>query len=217
VRRIVFSSTAAVYGEPVAVPIHEGHPLSPINAYGESKLACERMIDWFCRAHDFKAVMFRYFNAAGATAARGEAHRHESHLIPIALKAATGDSPFPVYGTDYPTPDGTCIRDFVHVLDIADAHLSALARMDALGCTSLNLGPGEGQSVRQVLAAIARVVGREVPIEYCDRRPGDPAVLIADSSAARRQLGWTASRSSIDTIVESAWQWTLAHPNGYLD
>jgi UDP-glucose 4-epimerase len=217
VRRMVFSSTAAVYGEPETAPIDERHPLRPINAYGESKLMCERMLEWFCRAYGFAAVAFRYFNAAGASATRGEAHRHESHLIPVALQAAIAGTPVPVHGLDYATRDGSCVRDFVHVLDIAEGHLAALPALDQLGFDVFNLGTGHGQSVLEVVQEIGRITGRDLRIEASARRPGDPATLVADGARARQRIGWTPRRSSLGCVIESAWRWMGAHPTGYAD
>jgi len=217
IRRLVLSSTAAVYGEPESAPMTEDHPVRPINAYGESKLMCERMVEWFCRAHGFAAVAFRYFNAAGASPSRGEAHRHESHLIPIAFRAALAGVAVPVYGLDYPTRDGSCVRDFVHVLDIAAGHLAALPALDRIGFASLNLGTGHGQSVLEVVDEIRRISGRALPVDLLPRRPGDPVTLVADGSRATRLLGWTPRHSTLPDILQSAWHWTQAHPMGYPD
>jgi UDP-glucose 4-epimerase len=217
VMRLVFSSTAAVYGEPEATPIVESHPTRPINAYGESKLMCERIMAWYARAYGLRFVAFRYFNAAGATLDRGEAHRHESHLIPLAIAAALEERPFSVHGLDYPTVDGSCVRDFVHVMDIADAHLRALDRVDAIGAAVFNLGTSHGYTVLQVLQEVERVSGRPVRWTPSPRRPGDPAVLVADGSSAHRALRWTPASSSLTDILDSAWRWTLSHPRGYGD
>jgi UDP-glucose 4-epimerase len=211
VKRLVFSSTAAVYGEPEATPITEEAPLRPTNAYGESKLLVEQMLRWFHRSHGFRYASLRYFNVAGAMPGRGEAHEPESHLIPLILDAAMGRrSAIKVFGTDYSTPDGTCIRDYIHVHDLARAHLLAL---DALGNEAAdgkliyNLGNGQGFSVREVIDAVRRVTGREIPVIEEPRRPGDPAVLIASSEKIRRELGWVPEHATLDDIVGSAWAW----------
>jgi UDP-glucose 4-epimerase len=216
VSRLVFSSTAATYGEPHAVPIDETHPQQPINAYGESKLMLERCLTWYHRAYGLKAVSFRYFNAAGATDARGEARPHETHLLPLVLDAVAGRRPVvKVFGTDYPTPDGTCVRDYVHVIDIARAHLMALERIDDLGLAFFNIGSETGFSVRQVIDTVERTLGRPVPWEPAGRRPGDPAVLVASAGLIRQQLGWVPSEPGLESIVRSAWRWREAHPKGY--
>jgi UDP-glucose-4-epimerase GalE len=211
VRDIVFSSTCAVYGEPVRLPIDEQHPKSPVNPYGESKLAIERVLYWYQRAYPLRFAALRYFNAAGADpdGEIGEDHDPETHLIPLAIGAALGGNAVEIYGTDYPTPDGTAIRDYIHVQDLADAHVAAL---DALrgGATSLcvNLGTGRGHSVREVIAAVEKVSGRRVPARETGRRPGDPPALVADARLAADILGWRARLPSIETIVEHAWRWT---------
>lgn len=216
VSRFVFSSTAATYGEPQAALIDETHPQRPINAYGESKLALERCLPWYRAAYGLRAVVFRYFNAAGATAARGEARPHETHLLPLVLDAAAGRrGPLRVFGTDYPTADGTCIRDYVHVIDIARAHLMALDRLDALGLAAFNVGSESGYSVLQVIAAVERVLGRPVPWTPAPPRPGDPALLVASAARLRAELGWAPEYPGLEAIVESAWRWREAHPHGY--
>lgn len=218
VNRLVFSSTAATYGEPVTTPITEEHPQQPINAYGESKLMFERCIAWYHRAYGLKSASFRYFNAAGATEARGEAHRHESHLIPLVLEVAAGDrASVDIYGSDYPTRDGTCVRDFVHVSDIADAHLLALDAVDRLGLDWFNIGTGTGHTVAEVITAVERVTGRPVQARRCDRRPGDPATLVASSDRIRQVLGWKPRYTELDEIIATAWQWRQTHPGGYGD
>lgn len=215
VSRLIFSSTAATYGEPQRIPMDESHPQAPINAYGESKLQFERCLRWYHRAYGIRAVSFRYFNAAGATDARGEARPHETHLLPLVLDAVAGRRPsVQVFGTDYDTADGTCVRDYVHVLDIARAHLLALDRIDQLGLAWFNLGSETGYSVRQIIDAVQDVVGTPVPWTSANRRPGDPAVLVASAQLARRELGWSPDRSLRD-IVESAWRWRSSHPAGY--
>jgi UDP-glucose 4-epimerase len=215
VTRMVLSSTAATYGEPKQVPITEDHPQHPVNAYGESKLMLETCLRWYHRAYGLRTVAFRYFNAAGATAARGESRQHETHLLPLALDAVTGRRPpLRVFGHDYATPDGTCVRDYVHVADIARAHLLALEKIDHLGLACFNLGSETGYSVRQVLDAVARTLGRVVPSEPAPRRPGDPAVLVASAALARAELGW-APQAGLDEIIASAWDWRQRHPHGY--
>lgn len=211
VGEIVFSSTCATYGTPEAVPIRETAPQHPVNPYGETKLAIERALHWFGQAHGLRSVSLRYFNAAGADpdGELGEDHAPETHLVPLVLQAALGRrSSIEVYGTDYPTPDGTAIRDYVHVADLATAHLRALERLRAGGSSSaLNLGTGQGHSVREVISAAERVSGRKVPARDAPRRPGDPAVLVADASLASELLGWRAENSSIETIVGTALAW----------
>jgi UDP-glucose-4-epimerase GalE len=204
---VVFSSTAAVYGEPDQVPIPVDHPCRPANPYGASKWIGERMLMDAARAHGFGAAALRYFNAAGANVAARLAERHhpETHLIPLALAASLGrGQPLAVFGDDWRTPDGTCLRDYVHVMDLADAHVAALARIADGHTVTLNLGGGEGTSVRQILDAVAAATGRPVPHAMAPRRPGDVAVLVADISRARAELGWTPSRSRVDVIVKDA-------------
>lgn len=205
VGRMVFSSTAAVYGEPDVVPIDEEAPCRPVNPYGRSKLAMDQALA-AAAADGLAAVSLRYFNVAGAYAGRGERHRTETHLVPIALEAALGRRPtLEIYGTDYPTPDGTCVRDYVHVADIADAHLAALARATAGRHEVVNLGNGNGFSVLEVVAAVERVTSRPVPVHRTDRRPGDPAVLVASARRAEAVLGWIPLRPSVDEMVRDAW------------
>jgi UDP-glucose 4-epimerase len=216
VGRIVFSSTAATYGEPLKVPIAEDHPLQPINAYGESKLMFERCLTWFHRAYGLRAICLRYFNAAGATAAHGEDRPEETHLIPLALAAASGKrGALSVYGVDYPTPDGTCVRDYVHVADIARAHLSALDHIDEIGLDCFNVGSETGYSVLEVIRATEAVIKRRVPHVVSRRRAGDPAVLVATASKLGRILNWRPQQSSLETIVETAWEWRARFPDGY--
>ncbi|MBF0307450.1 MAG: UDP-glucose 4-epimerase GalE [Alphaproteobacteria bacterium] len=209
--RLVFSSTAAVYGEPVQVPIPESHPLAPVNPYGRTKLAVEWMLGDFARAYGIGWVALRYFNAAGADpdGEIGEAHDPETHLIPLALAAAAGRRPeLAVFGSDYPTPDGTCVRDYVHVADLAAAHVLALAHLDRGGASgAYNLGNGAGFSVAQVIEAAGRVVGRPVPFRLAPRRPGDPPRLVGDSTRARAELGWRPARPDLDVMIEDAWRW----------
>ena len=218
VLRLVFSSTAAVYGDPTRLPIVEDDPLEPTNPYGESKLMVERMLAWFHKAHDLGYASLRYFNAAGATRDRGEMHRPETHLIPLVLQAALGQrEAISIYGTDYPTKDGTGIRDYIHIDDLATAHLLAL---DALAQTQthredsqliFNLGSGSGFSVREIIDVAGRVTGRKIPVVEAPRRPGDSAVLIASSEKIKRVLGWQPRHSDIEAILRSAWEWHSTH------
>lgn len=215
VTRFVFSSSAAVYGEPPAVPITEDMPIRPINPYGETKALVERMLPWYENAFGIRHVSLRYFNASGASELRGEDHRPESHLIPNVLQVALGkkDS-FTLFGTDYPTPDGTCVRDYVHVADLADAHLRALKKTED-GSGAYNLGIGRGFSNREVVDAAARVTGVDIPVEEHPRRPGDPASLVASNALAAAELGWQPAYTDLDSIIASAWRWHQAHPDGY--
>jgi UDP-glucose 4-epimerase len=210
VPRIVFSSTAAVYGEPAKQPIEETDPTAPTNPYGETKLAFEHALRWYAHAYGLSSISLRYFNAAGASERNGERHEPETHLIPLVLRAAAGLIPnVMVFGNDYPTPDGTCVRDYIHVEDLARAHLLAVAALESGGiCRSYNLGcGGPGYSVREVIDVAEHVTGRTVPVEVGQRRPGDPAVLVASSERIRRDLGWSPRRQSLDAIVRSAWTW----------
>jgi len=212
-RRLVFSSTAAVYGEPESVPIPETARLLPTNAYGESKLLVEHMLSWLNRIHGLRYASLRYFNVAGAPegldgVTRGEAHEPETHLIPLVLDVALGRrKSIRIYGEDYPTPDGTCIRDYVHVSDLADAHLLALGALEKHDRLIFNLGNGEGFSVRQVIESARRVTGHPIPAEIHPRRAGDPAVLVASSEKAIRELGWQPRYSQLDDILRTAWIW----------
>jgi len=216
VSRFVFSSTAAVYGEPQSVPIVEDHPLFPTNAYGESKLIVERILGWFHSAHGLRYASLRYFNASGATPSRGEAHRSESHLIPLILQVPLGQrEAFSIFGTDYPTSDGTCVRDFIHVDDLAAAHLLALQGLETHETLICNLGSGSGFSVREIVAIARKVTGHSIPLIERSRRAGDPAVLIASSEKIRRVLGWNPRYSDVRSIVGSAWEWQKSHPHGY--
>jgi UDP-glucose 4-epimerase len=211
VKAFIFSSTAAVFGEPQYVPIDEAHPKAPINPYGASKLMVERILADFDVAYGLRSVALRYFNAAGADpdGELGERHEPETHLIPLVLQAAAGRRPaIHVFGTDYDTPDGTCIRDYIHIQDLCAAHLAAFDRLESGGgSAAFNLGNGTGFSVREVIAAAERVTRRIIPVEYGARRAGDPARLVADSSAARAALGWTAVYPDLDSIVAHAWRW----------
>jgi UDP-glucose 4-epimerase len=216
VQKIVFSSTAAVYGEPQKGQLEETDPTSPTNPYGESKLMFERALAWYEKAYRLRFASLRYFNAAGATRLRGESHEPETHLIPVVLQAAMGRRPVvEIYGDDYPTRDGTCVRDYVHVLDLARAHILAL---DILGDRSeiYNLGcGGEGYTVREVIETAREVTGSDIPARAGPRRTGDPAVLVASSEKIRRQLNWQPATEDLRAIIASAWGWMLEHPNGY--
>lgn len=217
VRQFVFSSTCAVYGEPEIVPIPEEHPRRPANPYGWSKYFVEQVLESCDRAHGLRFVALRYFNAAGATERCGEDHDPETHLIPNVLAAALGRLPYvPVFGNDYPTHDGTAVRDYIHVSDLADAHLRALAWLRQQGHSLfLNLGNGKGYSVLEVIQTAREVTGREIPMRWEARRPGDPSHLVADARRARRVLGWEPRYPELAAIIESAWRWRLAHPEGY--
>jgi UDP-glucose-4-epimerase GalE len=218
VRRFVFSSTCAVFGEPVRVPIDEAHPRTPINPYGETKLAIERALEHFDTAYGLKSIALRYFNASGADpdGLLGEDHDPEIHLIPRAIMAATGGEPLRIFGDDYPTSDGTCERDYVHVSDLADAHLLALGRLEAGGGSdAFNLGNGLALSVRQVIDAVERVSKRKVPVVMAGRREGDPARLVASSARALDRLGWKPRLAALDDIVATAWRWHAGNPRGY--
>jgi UDP-glucose-4-epimerase GalE len=220
VHAFVFSSTCATYGEPIETPIAESHPQNPINSYGESKLAVERALPHFERAHGIHSMSLRYFNASGADpdGEIGEDHSPEIHLIPRAIDAATGGPALQVFGDDYPTPDGTCLRDYVHVTDLADAHVKALeATVETGKSAAYNLGTGRPHSVREIIAAVERVSGREVPWRLAPRRPGDPAVLYAAPGKAQAELHWTPCYGELDAIVGTAWAWHHAHPHGHAD
>jgi UDP-glucose 4-epimerase len=207
--RLVFSSTAACYGEPEKTPILEDAKLQPTNPYGESKLLVEHMLRWMNLIHGFKYASLRYFNVAGAIDGYGEAHEPESHLIPLILDVALGKrSNIKIFGRDYPTKDGTCIRDYIHVRDLAEAHLLALAALsDTKSRLIYNIGNGQGFSVLEVVESVRRVTGRPISVEECDRRPGDPAVLVAGSAKIKAELGWTPRFAELDQIVASAWEW----------
>jgi UDP-glucose 4-epimerase len=225
VKHFVFSSTAALFGNPDCTPIEEDDPVHPTNAYGESKLAVERMLGWFHQIHNLRYASLRYFNAAGASRPdRGEAHQPETHLIPRILQVALGRSlHVNIFGTDYPTVDGTCIRDYIHVSDLAHAHLLAFEALEVGANSSpptcrpliYNLGNGQGFSVRQVIEVAREVTGHPIPVIESPRRAGDPAVLIASSAKIRRELGWQPKFPTLRAIVESAWQWHRTHPDGY--
>lgn len=218
VKRLVFSSTAAVYGEPETVPITEDLPLAPTNVYGESKLIYERMLHWYDLVQGLKWIALRYFNAAGATERLGEDHNPETHLIPIVMQVALGRrEQVQLFGTDYPTPDGTCIRDYIHVGDLADAHVLALEALAAgrVPSGAYNLGNGHGYSNREVIESVRRVTDHPIPVVEAPRRAGDPAALVASSQRIRQDLGWEPKYPEIDQIVASAWRWHQQHPNGY--
>jgi UDP-glucose-4-epimerase GalE len=211
VKRIVFSSSAATYGNSQKVPIPEDHPKEPVNPYGETKLAMERALQWYGNAYDLRWVALRYFNAAGADpdGELGESHHPEAHLIALAIQAALGQRPHvEIYGTDYPTPDGTAIRDYIHVTDLADAHVRALEYLAEGGeSRALNLGTGQGYSVREVINAVGKISPHEVPFREGPRRAGDPPVLVADASHAGKALGWKPQHSRLEAIIQDAWNW----------
>lgn len=219
VKQIVFSSTAATYGEPRQIPIQETDPTEPTNAYGETKLAIEKMMAWCEQAYGLRFVSLRYFNAAGAhpDGHIGEDHNPETHLIPIVLQVALGQrESLSVFGDDYPTEDGTCIRDYVHVMDLAQAHRLALKKLRETGESGIyNLGNGTGFSVKQVVERAREITGRPIPTRVVPRRPGDPAVLIASSQKAREELGWRPQYENLDNMIATAWAWHQAHPHGY--
>jgi UDP-glucose 4-epimerase len=216
VKKLIFSSTCAVYGEPVNVPMSEDHPKAPINPYGKSKLTFEQILADYRRYTGLAYVALRYFNAAGASEKLGEAHRMETHLIPRVLDAAQGASPHvDVFGTDYPTADGTCVRDYVHVLDIADSHVRALEAIDRVAGSAFNIGTGHGYSILEVIEASRRVTGRPIQQKLSPRRPGDPATLVATGEKVQRELGWQPQHSHLDEIISSAWAWKQKHPHGY--
>jgi UDP-glucose 4-epimerase len=219
--RFIFSSTAATFGEPEYTPINEEHIQKPINAYGESKLMFEKILDWYHSAYGLKYNAFRYFNAAGASERFGEDHRHETHLIPIVLKTAlhvqqnitTGS--LKVFGSNYPTKDGTCIRDYVHVVDLAKAHILALDNLDEHPHSKYNMGNGKGFSVLEVIEISREVTGIDVPYELAEKRSGDPAILVAGSDKIRKETGWTPQYPDLEAIIQTAWKWHRRHPTGY--
>jgi UDP-glucose-4-epimerase GalE len=216
VKKLIFSSTAATYGEPHTVPIPEDHSKNPINPYGKSKIRFEEILSDYRAYTALNFATLRYFNAAGASAERGEHHRVETHLIPRVLDAATGAIPHvEVFGSDYPTPDGTCVRDYIHVLDIADSHVRALESIEAVSGEAFNVGNSRGFSILEVLDAAERVTGHKIPRKLSPRRPGDPAVLVASKDKLQRSLGWQAQHSSLEEIITSAWSWKQKHPHGY--
>lgn len=212
-QRIVFSSSCATYGKPASLPITENTPQNPTNPYGESKRMFERMLFWYGEAYGFKPVSLRYFNACGASGNLGEDHTPETHIIPNVLRAALGQLPHvTVFGTDYNTPDGTCVRDYVHVEDLADAHKRAI---EGTFSGAVNLGTGRGFSVAEIVHAAREVTGIDIPVVYAERRPGDPDALVADPSKAAEVLGWRAKYTDVHEIIATAWAWHRAHPNGY--
>ena len=219
VKNFVFSSTCAVYGEPQYTPIDEGHPRQPTSPYGWSKLWVEHILNAYDSAYGLKFIALRYFNAAGATVLRGEHHDPETHLIPLALAAAAGDiDEVSIFGNDYPTPDGTAIRDYVHVSDLASAHILALCRLESGGSSDfINLGTGRGYSVMEILESAERVTGRTINRKIAPARAGDPSYLAADAGRAAEVLGWQPKFSELDTIIKSAWDWRRANPGGYND
>ena len=216
VKKFIFSSTAATYGEPEIVPIPEDHRKSPINPYGKSKLVFEQILADYKLYTGLNYVALRYFNAAGASKERGEHHRVETHLIPRVLDAASGGLPHvDVFGTDYPTPDGTCVRDYIHVLDIADSHVRALEEIERVSGEAFNVGNSRAFSILEVIDAAEHITGRKIPRKLGPRRPGDPAVLVASKEKLKRALGWEASHSSLEEIIQSAWAWKQMYPRGY--
>lgn len=215
VGRFIFSSSAAVYGQPPTVPIPEDAPIHPLNPYGESKATVERLLAWYGSQCGLSYVSLRYFNAAGATERLGEDHRPETHLIPLTLQVALGQRPhIDLYGSDYPTPDGTCIRDYVHVADLARAHILALEQCSTPGAV-YNLGTGRGFSNREVIEAARRITGHPIPVREAPRRPGDAAVLVASAERAQKEMGWQPRFTTLEEMVASAWRWHQRHPHGY--
>lgn len=208
VRKFVFSSTAAVYGNPEVVPIPEHHPKNPVNSYGESKLMFEQVLQRYADAYGWGVVAFRYFNASGGAHSWGERHEPETHIIPLLMQVASGRRQrFQIYGTDWPTPDGSCLRDYVHVEDIADAHVLALKTLDEPGFQAFNIGTGTSHSVREICSLAEKVTGRRIEVQLAGRRLGDPAILCADPSRLKLLLGWQPNRSKLEDILEGAWQW----------
>lgn len=208
ISRFVFSSTAAVYGNPIQLPIPEDHPNEPVNAYGESKLALERVLRWYAAAYGWSVVSFRYFNACGSAGEQGERHDPETHILPLLLQVASGRRQyFEIYGDDYPTPDGTCLRDYVHVLDIAQAHMLSLTQLDVPGYSAYNIGTGSAHSVRELCQVVQHVTRRHLDIRVASRRPGDPAILCASPARLKQVFGWEPRHSDLDKIVTSAWEW----------
>lgn len=216
VRKIVNSSSAAVYGEPQKIPIYEESPVNPINSYGESKIMFERILDWYSRAYGIKYVSFRYFNAAGATRLCGEDHDPETHLIPNVIRAALlQKSEIKVFGLDYPTNDGSCVRDYLHVLDIAKAHITALNNIENIKSQAYNLGTGKGYSVLEIIRAVENISAKKVPFIQYARRKGDPAVLVANSEKAEKEINWKPRFSALNNIIENSLSWFEKHPYGY--
>jgi UDP-glucose 4-epimerase len=216
VKGIVFSSSAAVYGEPSEIPLTEDSRMEPISPYGESKLQFETILRWYGEVHGFQHVSLRYFNACGGTERNGEDRPVETHLIPILLDVAEGKrSGFKLYGDDFPTPDGTCVRDYVHVLDIARAHLFVLQTLECASSLAYNLGTGKGSSNREIIESVRRVTGWRIPVETVPRRQGDPAVLVASAKRIENEIGWKPEVTDLDEMIDSAWRWRQAHPGGY--
>lgn len=216
VERFVFSSTSAIYGEPEEIPMTETHRKDPGNSYGESKLIFEQILKWYHRIHNLRSVCFRYFNAAGASERFGEDHRPETHLIPLVLQVALGQrEEIKIFGNDYPTSDGTCVRDYTHVYDLAQAHIAGLESADRLGHDNFNLGNGDGYTVEEVIQAARDVTGHAIPAQIVPRRAGDVSCMVASSAKARSTLGWDPKFPKIRQILETAWAWHVAHPNGY--
>ena len=216
--KFIFSSSAAMFGEPKYTPIDEKHPTNPINPYGESKLMFEKILEWYHKAYGLKFNSFRYFNAAGASEKLGEAHKHESHLIPLIIKCALGQSKeIKIFGNDYDTKDGTCIRDYIHVIDLAEAHILALENLDTNPTGKYNLGNGKGFTNLEVVEMVKKLSGKNFRVEITNRRAGDPAVLIASSKLAENELGWKPKYNTLEKIVQSAWEWHKKYPNGYDD
>ncbi len=215
VKRIVFSSSAAVYGEPERLPLDEKTPVRPVSAYGEIKLSFENALRWYASAYGMQATALRYFNAAGASENYGEAHVPETHILPCALRAAVSGEAAQINGSDYDTPDGTCIRDFVHVVDLAEAHIRALEAPSPDGFRAFNIGGGCGYSVLEAIEAVEEVTGRRLKRTFLPRRAGDPSKLVASSEKASRELGWQPRYQSLHVVLESAWRWLLAYPQGY--
>jgi len=214
--RMIFSSTAAIYGEPQYNPVDENHPKMPVNPYGESKRMFEKILDWYHRAHGLKFNALRYFNAAGASDILGDAKRNVSLLIPVAIQVLLGQRErLQIFGNDYPTKDGTCIRDYIHVLDLAGAHIQALKNLDKHPDGKYNLGNGQGFSNLEVVKTMKIVTGEKVPFEFAPRRPGDPATLVASSELAHKELGWYPQFTKLEEIISSAWEWHRNHPDGY--
>jgi UDP-glucose 4-epimerase len=218
VRRFILSSTANLFDQPERIPIAENERIVPGSPYGESKFFIERMLHWMARIYGMRYACLRYFNACGDTPNRGEDHDPETHLIPIVLQVALGQRPYvTIFGDDYPTRDGTCVRDYIHVLDLASAHILAMEALDRLGERRYNLGNGQGFTVREVIETARKVTGHPIPAVVGPRRPGDPAVLVASSETIRAELGWQPRFTDLESIIASAWEWHRTHPNGYDD
>jgi UDP-glucose 4-epimerase len=217
IRKFVFSSTAAVYGIPTVVPTPEEHVTEPVNAYGESKLMLERILKWYASAYGWSVVAFRYFNACGGSDNWGERHEPETHIIPLLLQAASGRRPsFDIYGCDYPTSDGTCQRDYVHVLDIADAHLLAMQKFERGKFRAYNIGTGQSHSVKEVHEAAEKITGKRIEVRFLDRRPGDPPALCASPQRLEEEFGWKPIRSNLHDILTGAWKWEQHQSNRML-